>query len=58
MFDTILAYLISLGIIGAGIGWIVCGVHSANAALWISIGVATIAVGALSTLTELRDRTR
>ena len=53
MSDTNLAYLISLGIIGAGVGWIVAGT---NSALCIGIGIASIVVGALSVLNELRHR--
>ena len=50
--DTILAYLISLGIIGAGVIWIVAG-HSAPSALGVIIGVLTIVVGLLSFFGEL-----
>ena len=57
MTDTILAYLISLGIIVAGAIWIVAGTNSATSALCITIGVLTIAVGLISFLTELRQRT-
>ncbi len=53
MIDTVLAYVISLGIIGAGIGWIVFGMSST---LCIGIGIAAIAVGAASFLNELRYR--
>ena len=53
MNDTNLAYLISLGIIGAGVGWIVAGT---NSALCIAIGIASTAVGAISVLNELRHR--
>jgi hypothetical protein len=55
MSDTILAYLISLGIIGAGVGWIVAGT---NSALCIAIGTVSIAVGAISVLNELRRQSR
>jgi hypothetical protein len=51
--DTILAYLISIGIIGAGVIWIVAG-HSAPSALGVIIGVLTIVVGLLSFFGELR----
>ena len=54
MIDTLLAYLISLGIIGAGVGWIVVGM---NSTLCIGIGIASIAVGTASLLNELRYRT-
>jgi hypothetical protein len=50
MSDTILAYIISLGIIGAGVGWIVAGT---TPGLCIPIGIASIAVGAISLLNEL-----
>jgi hypothetical protein len=49
--DTFLAYLISLGIIGAGVCWIVVGM---NSTVCIGIGIASIAVGAASFLNELR----
>jgi hypothetical protein len=54
MSDTILAYLVSLGIIGAGVIWIVAG-HSAPSALGIIVGVPTIVVGLVSFFTELRS---
>jgi hypothetical protein len=57
MSDTVLAYLVSLGIIGAGVIWIVGGMSSPTSALGIGIGVLTIAVGLISFLTELRQRT-
>jgi hypothetical protein len=53
MGNTILAFIISLGLIGTGVGWIVAG---PNSALFISIGIASIAVGAISVLNELRHR--
>jgi multidrug transporter EmrE-like cation transporter len=52
--NTIFAYLISLGIIGAGVAWIVVGV---NSTLYIGIGIASIVVGAVSLFKELRHRT-
>ena len=54
MVDTVLAHLISLGIIGAGVIWIVAGTNPATSVLCITIGVLTIAVGLISLLTELR----
>ena len=57
MSDTILSYLISLGIIGAGVGWIVAGTISTTSALCIAMGVVTIAVGWISFMVEFRDRT-
>ena len=53
MIDTVLAYLISLGIIGAGVMWIVAGTNPATSVLCISLGVLTIAVGLISLLGEL-----
>jgi hypothetical protein len=47
MWDTVFAYLISLGIIGAGVVWIVAG-HWAPSAFGVIIGVPTIVVGLLS----------
>jgi hypothetical protein len=49
MIDTLLAYLISLGIIGAGAGWIAVGMHSA---LYLGIGIVSIFVGVGSLLNE------
>jgi hypothetical protein len=48
--NTLFACLISLGIIGAGISWIVVGM---NSMLFIGIGVASIAVGVASLVNEL-----
>ena len=56
MSGTLLAYLISLGIIGAGVVWIVAGVYPATSAICIVVGVPTIVVGLLSFFTELRNR--
>ena len=53
MSDTTLAYIISLGIIDAGVGWIVAGT---NSALCIAIGIISIAVGTISVLNELSKR--
>jgi hypothetical protein len=50
MSDTNLDYLVSLGIIGAGVVWIVAGT---NSALCIAAGAVSIAVGAMSFLNEL-----
>ena len=47
MWDTVFAYLISLGIIGIGVVWIVAG-HSAPSPFGGIIGVPTIVVGLLS----------
>ena len=58
MSDKILAYLISLGIIGAGVVWIVAGTISTISALCIAVGVTTIAVGWISFMIEVRNRTR
>lgn len=55
MIDTVLAYVISLGIIGAGIGWIAVGMGST---LCIAIGIASMIVGVASLLNELRYSTR
>ena len=54
MIDTVLAYLISLGIIGAGVIWIVAGTNPAPSVLCITVGVLTMVVGFLSLLGELR----
>jgi phosphate starvation-inducible membrane PsiE len=57
MIDTVLAYLISLGIIGVGAIWIVASASSATSTIWIAVGILTIAVGGTSLLTELRKAT-
>ena len=54
MIDTVLAYLISLGIIGAGVIWIVAGTNPAPSVLCITVGVLTMVVGLISLLGELR----
>jgi hypothetical protein len=50
MSDTTTAYLVSVGIIGAGAIWI-----DARTTLCIAIGVPTIVVGLISLLAEPRD---
>jgi hypothetical protein len=57
MSDTIPAYLVSLGIIGAGAIWIFAGTGPATSGLLTAIGVLTIAVGLISLWTEFRHRT-
>ena len=57
MNDRILPYVISLGLIGTGVIWIVASTNSASAAIWITIGGLTIAVGAMSLFGEFRNRT-
>jgi hypothetical protein len=52
MTDTALAYLISLGIVGFGVLWMVEGTNAAASA----IGTLTIAVGLLSLVSELHNR--
>jgi hypothetical protein len=55
MSDTVLAYLVSLGIIGTGIAWIVAGAYySTTSEVCIAIGVVTIAVGWISFVNEHR----
>jgi len=56
MNDRVLAYLVSLGIIGAGVIWIVAGTYSATSELCIVIGLLTIAVGWISFVVEFRNR--
>jgi hypothetical protein len=56
MLDTILIYLISLGIIGSGVGFTLAGVNSATSAFWIVIGISLIAVGTIKVLNELYKR--
>ena len=52
MSDTALAYLISLGILGFGVVWLVASAHSAAPALYIGIGIPTSVVGLISFFTE------
>jgi hypothetical protein len=56
MSDTILGYLISLGIIGAGVVWIIAGTIWTASELCIAIGIVTIAVGWISFMVEVRNR--
>ena len=56
MSDTMLAYVISLAIIGAGVIWIVAGTYSTTSALCIAIGVVTIVVGWIGFMVEFRNR--
>jgi hypothetical protein len=55
MSHTALAYLISLGILGAGVIWIVASAHSAAPALCITIGIPTMVVGLISLFAERRN---
>ena len=57
MNDRLLAYIISLGIAGTGVIWIVAGKGAATPAVSIAIGVVTVAVGLISLLVELRNGT-
>jgi hypothetical protein len=56
MSDTILGYLFSLGIIFAGVVWIIAGTIYTASDLCIAIGVVTIAVGWISFMVEFRNR--
>jgi len=56
MNDVILAYLVSLGIIGTGVISIVASTNSTTSVFWIALGVLTVAVGLISLLTEFRNR--
>ena len=57
MNDRILPYLVSLGLIGTGVVWIVAGTNAANPAIWSTLGGLTMDVGAISLLGEFRNRT-
>jgi hypothetical protein len=57
MSDTTPDYLVSLGIIAAGIAWIVAGTYSTASDLCVAIGSLTIAVGSISFMVEFRNRT-
>ena len=46
MNDVILADLVSLGIIGTGVIWIVASTNSTTSVFWIALGVLTVAVEA------------
>jgi hypothetical protein len=56
MSDTILGYLVSVGIIGAGVVWIFAGTIWTASDLCIAVGAVTIAVGSISFLVEFRNR--
>ena len=55
MSDRMLAYLVSVVIIMAGVIWIVASGHSAASALYIAIGIPTIVVGLVSLFAEWRN---
>ena len=56
--DNILEYLVSLGIVGVGIVWIIVATKAGSAlfSAWIALGFLTIAVGLISLLAETRNR--
>ena len=56
MSDTMLGYLVSLGIIFAGVLWIVAGTIYTASDLCIAIGMVTVAVGWISFMVEFRNR--
>jgi len=56
MSDTMLGYLVSLGIILAGVLWIVAGTIYTASDLCIAIGMVTVAVGWISFMVEFRNR--
>jgi phosphate starvation-inducible membrane PsiE len=58
MYDKALGYLISLGILCVGLMWIVVARDSATSAIWLTIGVLTLAVGLFSFITLLRRRSQ
>lgn len=55
MSDTILAFLISLGIAAMGVFWIVLSAYAAASVIYIAIGVPTIIVGLISFFAEVRQ---
>jgi len=57
MSDKVLANLVSLAIIFAGVVWIVAGTIWTASDLCIAIGMVTIAVGWISFMVEFRNRT-
>ena len=57
MSDKVLANLVSLAIIFAGVVWIVAGTIWTASDLCIAIGMVTIAVGWISFMFEFRNRT-
>lgn len=57
MNDRVLPYLISLGLIGTGVVWIVAATSAATSLIGITVGLLTIVVGAMSLLLEFRNGT-
>ncbi|MBV8701614.1 hypothetical protein [Bradyrhizobium sp.] len=55
MNDRVLPYLISLGLIGTGVVWIAAAANAVTSMISMTVGVLTIAVGALSLLLEFRN---
>ena len=45
MNDVILAYLVSLGIIGTGVIWIVASTNSTTSVFWIALGASRLLSG-------------
>jgi hypothetical protein len=58
MSNTIPGHLVSLGIIFAGVVWIVAGTIWTASELCIAIGMVTIGVGWISFMVEFRNRMR
>ena len=56
MNDTMLGYLVSLGIIFAGVLWIVAGMIYTASDLCIAMGMVTVAIGWISFVAEFRNR--
>ena len=54
--NRVLAYLVSLGIFGAGVIWIVAGTIYTASDLCIAIGMVTVAIGWISFMVEFRNR--
>ena len=56
MNETALAYLVSVGIICAGLIWIGAGIGSSTSAFCIALGMVTLAVGLISLSKEFWQR--
>ena len=56
MSDTMLGYLVSLGILFAGVLWIVAGTIYTASDLCIAIGMVAVAIGWISFMVEFRNK--
>jgi hypothetical protein len=56
MIDTALAYLISCGMVIAGVAWIVEGMRAGGSVFFVAVGVSAIATGVASFVSELENK--